>query len=378
MAVQNRDEIVYRKAVGTFQGEGATKMLATALEPSSTIKVCCYEDEAQDKWDNYVYQHPHGSLFHLSSWKRVIEKAFGFEPRYLVAKSQEGIRGVLPLFLLRNFIQGRVLISTPFAVYGGICASDEKARSELCRVACQMAKEEKVQYLELRERWSHSDPSLHTKQLYATFDRELPSSADLLLQGFPRDTRYMIRKAQKSGLCALGDNQQVHTFYEIYASSVRYLGTPVFAEEFFRIILEEFGPQCEITSVWHGKQPVAGVLSFRFRDWILPYYAGSLPQGRHLAANNFMYWAVMKQALESGLRFFDFGRSKLGTGAYAFKTQWGMREHPLPYQYYLVRRKNMPNFSPANPRFGVAASFWKRLPLAVTKAIGPTAVRLFP
>jgi len=159
---------------------------------------------------------------------------------------------------------------------------------------------------------------------------------------------------------------------------VRQLGTPVFGKEFFRRLRAEFGDRCETTVVWHGEKAIAGALSFRFRDWILPYYGGSLMEGRRLAANNFLYWEVMKRALERGLQHFDFGRSKMGTGAHAFKCQWNMREYPLPYQYYLAGRKEMPNFSPTNPRFKSAIALWKHLPFSVTKLLGPRLVRLFP
>jgi FemAB-related protein (PEP-CTERM system-associated) len=353
-------------------------MVTTTINPATGVQVRTFEEDLRAAWDGYVDRHPGASLFHLTAWQRVIQRAFAFEARYLLAEDQSGIRGVLPLFLVQNLIQGRTLISTPFAVYGGICAGDDAAQQALCDAARQIAAAEKVQYLELRERWASFDSSFRVKDLYVAFEQDLPSDPEQLLRGFPRDTRYMIRKAEKAGLAAVVDNSQLDVFYEIYAASVHHLGTPVFAKRFFRILLEEFGDLCEITVVWHGKQAVAAVLSFLFRDWILPYYGGSLPEGRRVAANNFMYWEVMKQAVARGFRHFDFGRSKMATGAYAFKTQWNMRQRPLPYMYHLERRKSMPNFSPANPRFQLLTSAWKRLPFSLTKVVGPALVRLFP
>ena len=357
------------------EGEGSVPVLVSA--PVKT-EIRSYTQEWQSAWDAYVYRHPQASPFHLIAWKRAVERAFGFAARYLLAEEQGSVRGVLPLFQVHNPVMGKVLLSTPFAVYGGVCASDDQAANALRQAACDMAREEKVQYLELRQQSAGGDPEFQVKQLYVAFGQELPASPERLLQGFPRDTRYMIRKAEKNGLRAVVDNSQLDSFYEIYAHSVRKLGTPVFARRFFRILLEEFHNQCELSVIWHQQQAVAAVLSFRFRDQILPYYGGSLLEARRLAANNFMYWDLMKRSLEGGARYFDFGRSKLGTGSYAFKTQWGMREHPLPYQFYLVRRKNMPNFSPANARFHLAGSLWKRLPFPVTKLLGPALVRLFP
>jgi len=295
-----------------------------------------------------------------------------------VAEAEGAVCGVLPLFLVKNVFLGRALISSPFAVYGGICADNQEASDSLRAAACHMARQEQVEYLELRGQTALDDPSLLVKELYVTFDQELPDTTDRLMQGFPRDTRYMIRKAQKNGLTSIVDNGQLDIFYDIYARSVHQLGTPVFSRHFFRILLDEFRQECELTVVWRNSKALAAVFSLRFRDAIFPYYGGSLREGRALAANNFMYWEVMRRALESGIRYFDFGRSKLGTGAYAFKTQWNMRERPLPYQFYLVQRKDMPNFSPANSRFKLATSSWKKVPFPLTKVLGPALVRLFP
>jgi FemAB-related protein (PEP-CTERM system-associated) len=345
---------------------------------STEFAISSYNNEMRDAWDAYVQRHPSGSLFHLTAWKRVIERCFGFEARYLVAQEDGVIRGVLPLFLVSNLLQGRSLISTPYAVYGGACGDDEQIEVALREAARQMAEKERVQYLELREQRTIPDPGFLTKELYVTFDLELPKTPDELQRIFPRDTRYMIRKAQKNGLQAVVENREIDTFYEIYSRSFHHLGTPVFSKRLFKIVLEEFGEQCELTTIWREKTALAAVLSFRFKDWILPYFGGSLVEGRQYAANNFMYWDVMKRAIEGGIRNFDFGRSKLGSGSYAFKTTWNMRERPLPYQFALVRRKSLPNFSPANPKFKLAISVWKAMPFGLTKLLGPAVVQLFP
>jgi len=344
----------------------------------SYASICSYAEYFQTAWDEYVLRHPQGTLFHLTAWKRVIEKAFGYRSHYLFLEEDGVVRGVLPLFLVSSPVQGRSLISTPFAVYGGACADDEQAARKLRAAACRIAEEQGVQYLELREQATIADPGFLTKDLYYAFDLEFPESVEELQKSFPRDTRYMIRKAQKIGLRAQLDAGQLDVFYDILAHSYHHLGTPVFPKRLFRIILDEFREDCELLTIWHQTKAVAAVLSFRFRDWILPYFGGSYLESRALAANNFMYWEVMKHGMETGAHFFDFGRSKLGTGAYAFKTQWNMRQRALPYQFYLVRRKTMPNFSPANPKFGASIALWKAMPVGLTKMLGPQVIRWFP
>jgi FemAB-related protein (PEP-CTERM system-associated) len=342
------------------------------------MKIRRFEASLGTVWDEYVLGQPGATLFHSIAWKRAIEREFGYEERYLLVEHDGRISGILPLFLLSNWIQGRALISTPFAVYGGISARDETSEKLLARAACEMALAEGVEYLELRASRETAPNGFLIKELYVSFDCTLESNPEVLFRRLPKDTRYMVRKGWKNGLRLVTDPSQLDTFYEIYAQSVRRLGTPVFSKRHFRILCEEFGDAAEISVVRQGQRPVASVLSFRFRDSLLPYYGGSLPEGRALGANNFMYWELMRSACERGLRHYDFGRSKIGTGSHFFKTQWCMQEKPLPYQYYLVRRRTLPNFSPANPRFKLATALWRRAPLALTKAFGPALVRLFP
>jgi len=171
---------------------------------------------------------------------------------------------------------------------------------------------------------------------------------------------------------------QMRNFYSLFAQSMRRLGTPVFPSRLFHNLFEEFPKHAQMMIVYNGTKPVSGVLSFFFRDTILPYYSGASPDAPGLAANNFMYWQLMKWAGEQGFRYFDFGRSKKGTGSCAFKSQWNMNMQALDYQVYLVKRKTIPNFSPLNQKFRMAIRIWKGLPLPVTNWLGPRIVRWFP
>jgi FemAB-related protein (PEP-CTERM system-associated) len=344
----------------------------------SAASVVAYREEQRDRWDEYVRNHLESTFLHLTAWKRTLEREFGYESRYLVAEQDGRIVGVLPLFLVSNWIVGRALISTPFGIYGGILADDDTVYSALCQAACRMASDEQIQFLELRERERVHSSDLQVKNLYVTFDLELPRTAEEMLQRIPRDVRNKIRKGMKSDLTSVVGREHLDAFYEIYAHTVRRLGTPVFSRRYFQTLCDELGEAAEVLLILHGSRPVAAALCVHHRDTVTSYYAGSLPDSWPLAANNFLYWEILRRACERGIRCFDFGRSKLGTGAYLFKVQWRMRERPMPYQYYLVRRKSMPDFSPVNPRLKLATDVWKRIPLPLTKVVGPSLVRLFP
>jgi len=149
----------------------------------------------------------------------------------------------------------------------------------------------------------------------------------------------------------------------------------VFPISLFRALKEQFGKACDIVTICQGKRAVASVMSFYFRDHVLPYYGGGTAEARALAANDFMYWEVMRRACERGYRVFDFGRSKVGTGPYNFKRYWGFEPTPLVYEYKLGTAKEIPDNSPNNPKYRRFIALWKRLPLPLTKLIGPLIVK---
>jgi len=327
----------------------------------------------QPAWNQFVLTHPEGTFFHLAEWRTVLNRAFKHRTYYLLAEQDGVIRGVLPLAELKSYLFGHSLVSTPFCVYGGIIAQDEIAHAALERDACGLAQRLGVDHVEMRNR-RRRHPSWPCKDLYVTFRKGIDDDAEKNMLAIPRKQRAMVRKGMKQPLRAVID-ERVDRHYDIYSESLRNLGTPVFAKRYLAILKDVFGDACDIVTILNGDRPVASVLNFYFRDEVLPYYGGGTQEARAVAGNDFMYWQVMERARDKGCRLFDFGRSKRGTGAFDFKTYWGFEPEPLYYEYYLVKRKEMPNLSPVNPKFGMAIELWRRLPLWSTQLVGPPVAK---
>jgi FemAB-related protein (PEP-CTERM system-associated) len=262
-------------------------------------------------------------------------------------------------------------------VYAGPAASDDVSERALLFAAKQLAQELSVDFLELRSRKSHPLPGFVPISRYATFGMELATD-EVNLRRLPRDTRYMIRKGDKAGLVTKHGLEQMNIFLHLFAQNMHSHGTPVFPTGFFASLVREFGSKMDLMVVYKEEQAVTGVLSFLFKDSILPYYAGASPQTRVLAANNFMYWELMKWATSRGIHWFDFGRSKKGTGAYDFKMTWNMNVEELDYQVLLINRRTVPNLSPTNPTFERATRIWRNLPFWASLKLGPAISRWFP
>jgi len=207
--------------------------------------------------------------------------------------------------------------------------------------------------------------------LYATFDRNIEANEDDNLKQIPRKQRAVVRKSLKAELVDSLDDG-VDRFFGLFALSVRNLGTPVFARRYFANLLEEFGEACDVLTVSSQDGcPLSSVLNFYFRDSVMPFYTGSVPEARRLGANDFMYWRLMRRAVERGYTRFDFGRSKVDTGPYDFKRYWGFEPRPVIHEFKMRPGVPLPDVNPNNPKYRLMIAAWKRLPLPVANLIGP-------
>ena len=331
----------------------------------------------ETEWDDFVRSSPDGTPFHLAAWKRVVQQVLHHTPRYLMAVENGEIRGLLPLFEIRGILSGHVLVSVPCAVYGGLCGTDPSARAALLEEARRLADRKRIKYVELRHLYQ-AEPQLPVKSLYVTFSKPLDADPDENLKAIPRKQRRMVRQGIKHGLEARRGWEHLDEFYRIYAVNRRGLGSPPFSPELFRAVRDHFGSDAELLTIWHEASMVGGVISFFYKDRVMPYYGAALPSASRLAVNDFMYWETMRGSCLAGYRIFDFGRSREGTGSYNFKRHWGFEPQPLAYQYILAKNQTIPNLSPSNPRLQLFIKLWRGLPLPLTKMIGPPLTRWLP
>ena len=343
-----------------------------------TIRVRSLEAGAEAAWDAFVLAHPEGGFFHRAAWRHVITSGFGHPAHYVFAERDGAIVGILPLGHVRTMLFGNALVSVPFCVYGGPLAVDAAAGQALLGHATDLMRNRKVPVLELRFRTSPDwlDPAEWPARpdLYVTFRRGFTGNDETNLKAIPRKQRAMVRKGIDLGLVSVID-PSADRLHAIYAESVRNLGTPVFSRRYFALLLELFAADADVVTVMDGDKAIASVLNFYHRNEVLPYYGGGRAVARDRYGNDFMYWEVMRRAAERGFDMFDFGRSKLGTGAFAFKKNWGFTPEPLHYRFRLAPGAAIPDVNPLNPKYRMLIAAWKRLPVRVANLIGPHIVR---
>ncbi len=354
--------------------EAAQERLAAAAAGPATLRLMQAADMA--RWDAFVLACPEATFFHRAGWQTVLERSFGHRTWFYFVEQDGRILGVLPLCRIKSRLFGHSLGSLPFCVYGGIAAVSEAARAMLDAAAQALARQLGVGHLEYRNMLpTHADdPRWQSKPLYVTFRKAISGDDEENMLAIPRKQRAMVRKGIQMGLSAEIDDD-VERLFSAYAESVHRLGTPVFPKRYFAQLQQVFGADCEVRSIVRDGQLVASVLSFFFRDQVLPYYGGGTALARSVAGNDFMYWSLMQAAAARGCRVFDFGRSKVGTGAYDFKKNWGFPAVPLAYEYQLHAARALPDNNPLNPKFRLFIRLWQKLPLRLANALGPHIVK---
>jgi FemAB-related protein (PEP-CTERM system-associated) len=315
--------------------------------------------------DAFVRVQTAATPFHLTAWSRAVERGCGQRARYLVAERADGgIAGVLPLTEMRSPLFGKALVSTGFGVDGGVLGDGVDA---LASGAWALAQRIGCPGVELRGGpapvgWEKDDTS------YLGFVRDLSASEEGELLAIPRKQRAEVRRALGFDLeVVTGGAALLAEHYRVYAESVRNLGTPVFPAKLFRAVAEAM--DADVLTVRHQGCAVASVLSLYFQGTVFPYWGGGTAAARGLRANDRMYFALMNHARARGCTRFDFGRSKTGTGAAAFKKNWGFT--PSPRSYAKRSAGAAREVNPLNPKYALMVRTWQRLPLPLANALGP-------
>ncbi len=340
--------------------------------------------ENAQEWDAYVQTHPKATLYHLFGWRQVIAQTYGHDCPYLMAwRSDDGsgrpaqVTGILPLVHLRHILFGNSLVSMPYFDMGGMIADDPATARKLLNAAIDVARKRHIPAIELRHHQPAQFDSQSAELTSTTSSHKsrmllaLPDNSADLLQSFKAKLRSQIKKPIKAGLrSVIGTAELLDDFYEVFATNMRDLGSPVHAKTFLRAILREFHPSAQIVMVYQGQKPLAAAITIGFRDVVENPWASALRRYSRLSPNMLLYWAMLQDACDHGYAYFDFGRSTPDGGTYRFKAQWGALPVPLHWQYLRFDGRKDTDASPSQ-LFAKAVSCWRRLPVAVTKVIGP-------
>jgi len=328
--------------------------------------------------DDYVRAHPQATPFHLTGWNVAVARACGQTAHCLIAEQADGeIAGVLPLTEIRSPLFGRALVSTGFAVDGGILTRRDSIAEQLAAAAWSLAEKLGCPSLELRGGPAPGEGWIIDDTTYLGFARDLASDDEAELLAIPRKQRAEVRKSLDADLhVAIGNwPNDLVMHYAVFSESVRNLGTPVFPARLFREVAKELGDDTDVVTVTHRGTPHASVFSLYLNGTVYPFWGGGTREARALKANDRLYYALMCHARRRGCTRYDFGRSKAGTGVAAFKKNWGFAGVPLRYAKRVAPGEIPREMNPMSPKYRLQVAVWKKLPLWLANTMGPVIAK---
>jgi FemAB-related protein (PEP-CTERM system-associated) len=344
-----------------------------------SVRVQHFDSAAADAWRPYLDRHPESTLFHGLAWKQSVERAFGHRSRYLLAWRGDAVVGMLPLFEVNSLIAGRLLVSVPYATYGGILADDDEAAVALFAEARQMANRCGARSIEMRSIRAVL-PGVDRRHTHVMFRKSLPDRVEDVPALLPRKARAAARRAaERYGLEVTFDRSLLPVAWSLYSRSMRRLGSPNYPYKFFAELVAALGDASLVQIVRHDGRPVAGLVPFLHRDTVLPYFAGQDERVELYGLNNFLYAESMRWGVEHGYRVYDFGRTRIdNAGCFDFKRLCGFEPSPLEYQVHVMPGRSEPDLSAGSPRWTKARRMWRSLPLPIARPLGAWLAKSIP
>lgn len=330
-------------------------------------------------WDVFVAGQARASLYHDSRWETLITGIMRQESLCLMARDESGaVVGVLPLYRLRSRLFGDFAVSVPYFNYGGPLGVNAGVESALLRRAGEDAARLGLRHLEVRELHSRSGWPVRSGKV--SMIRALPDSVEALDAELGAKLRAQIRRGGREGFnFDFGvDARLLNDFYAVFSRNMRDLGTPVYDRRMFGQILELWPDQAMLLLAYKRRRPVACAFLLQGGDTLEIPWASTLREYNAAAVNMQLYWRVLAFAIERRQRYFDFGRSTDGSGTFRFKKQWGAQPVKHYWHYWLRDGEELPGLNPDNPKYRLLIGCWQRLPVALTRALGPAIVRSLP
>ena len=352
--------------------------IAAANYDYSLLDVQLLSSATKDACLAYLQQSCDSSVYHYPAWCELIETTFKHSCYYLVAVIKEEVVGVLPLVILKSRLFGDFGVSMPYFNYGGPIGHADEVIDALLVAAEAIAVDEKVAHLEYRCLQPLPKYPGHENKVSMWLD--LPPTPDELWQSIGTKVRAQVKKARVNNFTAhIGGEELLDDFYTVFAINMRDLGTPVYAKSFFREVLRiETGKKHLVVLKNENSEPISVALLLGSGSRMEVPWASTLRRYNSTNANMLLYWNMLEFACQQQYTIFDFGRSSVGASTHKFKRQWGAKPVQLYWHYWLARGGELPQLNPNNPKYKLVIWLWQKLPVWLTKFIGPHIVKYLP
>ncbi len=315
------------------------------------------------------------TFFHNEKWLSLLQANFGYTRHDLSGSSWSA-----PLLEVRGLLGNR-FVSVPFSDYGGPAGHIDI--EDLCRQAWLRLRDTACEYLELRVTDNDLKKSLNALGFmdsahYTTrlLDAQEGNVDWLWENSLSKTAKRYVKKASREGVAVseITTKSELERGYNAYFRAVKQLGSPCHSEKFFLSLKDSLGPLCRMFLATHAGKEV-GVASFivgnnRLHLWLI--YC--LEEYKKLGAVYLLDWVGITLAHDLGLKYFDFGRTRVGSGVESYKHHWKGQDHEI-HHIALYKSKVRAPPDPSQTKFRIYSTVWRALPDPVVKWLGPKAIR---
>jgi len=322
------------------------------------------------RWDDYVAPRA-STITDLSAWRQVVHEAYGMRSHFIAAEKAGNLVGALSLYEVRHPIFGHYLATAAFGNDGGFHFDDQAAKEALLAEAKTLADLLKVKYLLIRAHdLEHDGFRVDRRREMSVID--LAGGEDAIWKDkIGPKTRNQIRRGAKEGFIVKSGHAQLRAFHDVFHRHMRELGSPAHSVRYYELIVEHFGDRMDFLVARDGNDVAAGALYFWINGMATNLHTVALQRYNRRCPNYLIYWQLTKSACAHECKWLNMGRSLSGGPNAAFKRNWGPEIRTIPYNYYLRTLRDVPFQDPRNLRYRIPIATWKRMPLFLTKALGP-------
>jgi len=337
----------------------------------------------KETWDLYVVRNGSAKCAHLVSWGESLCATYSL-PLYRLAvirSESQKVCGILSLILFSPPGGDIRLISLPYTDAAGMLADDLESGRLLLHAALHLADDLGAGHLELRQdgtlctlfeglavagSWNYSAHRFKTGLI-----RPVPASVDELWSTLSGKVRNQVRKAKRCGCVArTGGFELLQDFYAVFSKNMRDLGSPVHDLGLFHRLMRSESPKVACIVVDLDGQPAAAAIVLLHSGTLYNPWASSIRKYRPSCPNMLLYWSMLQHAVDTGCRWFDFGRSTPNAPTCRFKMQWGAEMTPLCWHVYSrAPRVWLPNSE------SLELEHWKSMDLMCSRRKGPAIRR---
>jgi len=322
----------------------------------------------QEAYDAFHQAHP-GKNYGLDRrWAQALLQGYGRKVHHLLYTHNQQVEGIGALV---SFLRpgGKIWVGMPYMDFGGILVSQEQFESSFIT---ELAGFLKGRPFELRNRMplQHLSAPLNTKR--SMLLDISGTTQEALWSSFDAKVRNQVRKAQKEGVeVKWGAQENLQSFYPVFAKNMRDLGSPVHGLKFFKAVFDVF-PEMHLGLALYKGEVIGGLVRLHWGNELVLPWASTLREYRHLCPNNALYWSALCYAFESKCKQIDFGRSTQDEGTYKFKKQWLAQEFPLPwYPFNGLGKLPLQVEHLGQGKLSRVAEVWAKLPLPLANFLGP-------